>query len=114
METCLVNSSTEEIIQMLKNYIESLLVINHIGTDKDKIKRYAKSHVNQVVAIVKKHNYDLFSKLSGNICLDLLIYWRNIGINDPNEWAETHLYQILIGISELRYSDFDEMNDNDD
>jgi hypothetical protein len=114
METCLVNSSTEEIIQMLKNYIESLLVINHIGTDKDKIKRYAKSHVNQVVAIVKKHNYDLFSKLSGNICLDLLIYWRNIGINDPNEWAETHLYQILIGISELRYSDFDELNDNDD
>lgn len=114
METCLVNSSTEEIIQMLKNYIESLLVINHIGTDKDKIKRYAKSHVNQVVAIVKKHNYDLFSKLSGNICLDLLMYWRNIGINDPNEWAETHLYQILIGISELRYSDFDEMNDNDD
>lgn len=112
METCLVNSSTEEIIQKLKNYIESLLVINHIGTDKDKIKRYAKSHTNQVVAIVKKHNYDLFSKLSGNICLDLLIYWRNIGINDPSDWAENHLYQILIGISELRYSDFDEKNDN--
>ncbi len=112
METCLVNSSTEEIVQKLKNYIESLLVINHIGTDKEKIKRYAKSHTNQVVAIVKKHNYDLFSKLSGNICLDLLIYWRNIGINNPSDWAENHLYQILIGITELRYSDFDETNDN--
>jgi hypothetical protein len=112
METCLVNSSTEEVVQKLKNYIESLLVINHIGTDKDKIRRYAKSHTNQVVAIVKKHNYDLFSKLSGNICLDLLIYWRNIGINDPCDWAENHLYQILIGITELRYSDFDETNDN--
>jgi len=112
METCLVNSSTEEIMQKLTNYIESLLVINHIGTDKEKIKRYAKSHTNQVSAIVKKHNYDLFSKLSGNICLDLLGYWQNIGIGNPYDWAENHLYQILIGISELRYSDFDKTNDD--
>lgn len=112
IETCLVNSSTEEIVQKLKNYIESLLVINHIGTDKDKIKKYAKSHVCQIVAIVKKHNYELYSKVSGNICMDLIPYWKNIGINDPNEWAEIHLYNILIGISELRYSDFDKMNDD--
>lgn len=112
IETCLVNASTEEIMQKLKNYINSLLVINHIGTDKDKIKKYAKSHTCQVVAIVKKHNYELYSKVSGNICLDLLPYWKNIGIDNPYEWAEHHLHNVLIGICELRYSDFDEINDD--
>jgi len=111
IETCLINSSTEEIVQKLKNYVESLLVINHIGTDKEKIKRYAKSHVCQIVAIVKKHNYELYSKVSGNICLDLIPYWKKIGIDDPNAWAEEHLYNVLIGICELRYSDFDDSND---
>lgn len=114
MRTCLINSNTNELIQLLKSYLNGVLVINHIGSDKDKIKRYAKSHVCQVVAIVKKHVCEIFSKLSGNICTDSTKYWNQIGINDPVGWAEGHLIEVLLGISELRYSDFDLTNDGDD
>ena len=114
MQTCLINSNTNELIQQLKNYINGLLVINHIGSNKDKIKRYAKSHTCQVVAIVKKHSCDLFCKLSGVICTDSKKYWNDIGINDPTSWAETHLTELLIGLSELRYSDFDVTNDKEE
>lgn len=113
MQTCLINSNTNELIQELKNYINGLLVINHIGSNKDKIKRYAKSHVCQVVAITKKHCCDLFCKLSGNICSSTTEYWQKIGITDPSLWAETHLNELLIGLSELRYSDFDMNNDEE-
>lgn len=114
MQTCLINSNTNELVQELKNYINGLLVINHIGTNKDKIKRYAKSHTCQVVAITKKHCCDLFCKLSGCICPSTTQYWQNIGINDPSLWAETHLTELLIGLSELRYSDFDMTNDKEE
>lgn len=112
MRTCLINSNTNELVQSLKNYINGLLVINHIGSDKEKIKRYAKSHTCQVVAITKKHICEIFSKLSGTICTDSTKYWNEIGIKDPIEWAENHLTEVLLGISELRYSDFDMTNDN--
>lgn len=111
LQTCLINSNTNELVQQLKNYIIGLLVINHIGSNKDKIKRYAKSHTCQVTAIVKKHSCDLFCKLSEVICTDSKKYWNDIGINDPISWAETHLTELLIGLSELRYSDFDITND---
>ena len=114
MQTCLINSNTNELIQQLKNYINSLLVINHIGSNKDKIKRYAKSHTCQVVAISKKHACDLFCKLSGTICTDSLKYWQKIGIEDPTAWAESNLTELLLGLSELRYSDFDATNDNEE
>lgn len=114
MQTCLINSNTNELIQELKNYINGLLVINHIGSNKEKIKRYAKSHVCQVVAITKKHCCDLFCKLSGTICTSTTEYWQKIGITDPSLWAETHLNELLIGLSELRYSDFDASNDNEE
>lgn len=107
MQTCLINSNTNELIQELKNYLNGLLVINHIGSNKDKIKRYAKSHTCQVVAITKKHACDLFCKLSGTICTDSKKYWKEIGIDDPTSWAEIHLTELLLGLSELRYSDFD-------
>lgn len=110
MMTCLISSNTNELIQQLKNYINGLLVINHIGSNKDKIIKYAKSHTCQVVAITKKQSCDLFSKLSGLICTDSRKYWREIGIEDPNEWGENKLTELLIGISELRYSDFDTAN----
>lgn len=111
MQTCLINSNTNELIQQLKNYINGLLVINHIGSNKDKIKRYAKSHTCQVVAITKKHACDLFCKLSGVICTDSIKYWKKIGIEDPTAWAESNLIELLLGLSELRYSDFDMTND---
>jgi hypothetical protein len=114
MQTCLINSNTNELIQLLKNYLNGLLVINHIGSNKDKIKRYAKSHVCQVVAIAKKHSCDIFCKLSGNICTDSVKYWKEIGIEDPNSWAEHHLTELLLGLSELRYSDFDTTNDKEE
>ena len=114
MQTCLINSNCNELIQQLKNYINSLLVINHIGSNKDKIKRYAKSHTCQVVAISKKHACDLFCKLSGTICTDSLKYWQKIGIEDPTSWAETNLTELLLGLSELRYSDFDITNDTEE
>ena len=114
MQTCLINSNTNELIQQLKNYINGLLVINHIGSNKDKIKRYAKSHTCQVVAITKKHACDLFCKLSGVICTDSIKYWKKIGIEDPTSWAETNLTELLLGLSELRYSDFDMTNDKEE
>lgn len=114
MQTCLINSNTNELIQELKNYLNGILVINHIGSNKDKIRRYAKAHTCQVVAIVKRHICDIFSKLSGTICTDSTKYWNEIGINDPIGWAETHLAELLIGLSELRYSDFDSTNDKDE
>lgn len=114
MQTCLISSNTNELIQQLKNYINGLLVINHIGSNKEKIKKYAKSHTCQVVAISKKHACDLFCKLSGTICTDSIKYWRKIGIEDPTAWAETHLTELLIGLSELRYSDFDITNDTEE
>ena len=114
MQTCLISSNTNELIQQLKNYINGLLVINHIGSNKEKIKRYAKSHTCQVVAISKKHACDLFCKLSGTICVDSIKYWKKIGIEDPTAWAETHLTELLIGLSELRYSDFDITNDKEE
>lgn len=114
METCLINSNVNEVIQLLKNYINGILVINHIGSNKEKIKKYAKSHVCQVVAIVKKHSCDMFCKLSGVICTDSMKYWKSIGIENPQEWAEHCLVELLIGLSELRYSDFDANNDNED
>ena len=114
MQTCLISSNTNELIQQLKNYINGLLVINHIGSNKDKIKRYAKSHTCQVVAITKKHACDLFCKLSGAICTDSIKYWKKIGIEDPTSWAETNLTELLIGLSELRYSDFDMANDTEE
>lgn len=114
MQTCLISSNTNELIQQLKNYINGLLVINHIGSNKEKIKKYAKSHTCQVVAISKKHACDLFCKLSGTICTDSIKYWRKIGIEDPTAWAETHLIELLIGLSELRYSDFDITNDTEE
>ena len=113
MKTCLINSDTNELIQSLKNYINGLLVMNHIGTDKEKIIKYAKLHVSQVVGIVKKHTCDIYSQLSGTICTDTVKYWKQIGIDDPTEWAETHLVEVLIGISELRYSDFDMQKKNE-
>jgi len=114
METCLINSNVNEIIQLLKNYMNGILVINHIGSNKEKIKKYAKSHVCQVEAIVKKHSCDIFCKLSGQICTESLKYWKKIGIENPSAWAEMHLVNLLIGLSELRYSDFDSTNDNDE
>ena len=114
MQTCLINSNTNELIQELKNYLNGLLVINHIGSNKEKIKKYAKSHVCQIVAISKKHACDMFCKLSGAICTDSKKYWEEIGIDDPTLWAETHLTELLIGLSELRYSDFDTTNDKDE
>ena len=114
MQTCLISSNTNELIQQLKNYINGLLVINHIGSNKDKIKRYAKSHTCQVVAITKKHACDLFCKLSGTICTDSIKYWKKIGIEDPTSWAEINLTELLIGLSELRYSDFDMTNDTEE
>ena len=113
MQTCLINSNTNELIQLLKNYLNGLLVINHIGSDKDKIKKYAKSHTCQVMAIVKKHVCDIFCKLSGTISIDSKKYWSLIGIDDPVFWAEKHLTELLIGISELRYSDFDMSDENE-
>lgn len=107
MQTCLINSNTNELVQQLKNYLNSLLVINHIGSNKEKIKRYAKSHTCQIVAITKKHACDIFCKLSGVICTDSRKYWKEIGIEDPTSWAEMHLTELLLGLSELRYSDFD-------
>ena len=86
-------------------------MINHIGSIKDNIKRYAISHTCPVLAIVMNHACDLFCKLSGVICTDSKKYWNDIGINDPTSWAETHLTELLIGLSELRYSDFDVTND---
>ena len=114
METCLINSNVNEVIQLLKNYINGLLVINHIGSNKEKIKKYAKSHVCQVVAIVKKHSCDIFCKLSGVVCTNSMKYWNSIDIDDPYGWAENHLVELLIGLSELRYSDFDNTNDKDE
>lgn len=114
MQTCLINSNTNELIQQLKNYINGLLVINHIGSNKDKIKRYAKSHTCQVVAITKKHACDLFCKLSGVICTDSIKYWKKIGVEDPTSWAESNLTELLLGLSELRYSDFDMSNDTEE
>ena len=111
MQTCLINSNTNELVQLFKNYLNGILVINHIGSDKEKIKRYAKSHVCQVSAIAKKHVCDLYCKLCGAICTDSLKYWKEIGINDPNAWAEARLVELLLGLSELRYSDFDATND---
>ena len=111
MQTCLINSNTNELVQLFKNYLNGILVINHIGSDKEKIKRYAKSHVCQVSAIAKKHVCDLYCKLSGAICTDSLKYWKEIGIDDPNAWAEARLVELLLGLSELRYSDFDATND---
>ena len=49
--------------------------------------------------------------MSGTICTDSIKYWKKIGIEDPTAWAETHLTELLIGLSELRYSDFDITND---
>ena len=114
METCLINSNVNEVIQLLKNYINGILVINHIGSNKEKIKKYAKSHVCQVVAIVKKHSCDIFCKLSGVVCTDSMKYWKAINIENPHEWAEHCLVELLIGLSELRYSDFDTSNDEDE
>lgn len=114
METCLINSNVNEVIQLLKNYINGILVINHIGSNKEKIKKYAKSHVCQVVAIVKKHSCDIFCKLSGVVCTNSMKYWNSIDIEDPYGWAESHLIELLIGLSELRYSDFDNTNDKDE
>lgn len=114
METCLINSNVNEVIQLLKNYINGILVINHIGSNKEKIKKYAKSHVCQVVAIVKKHSCDIFCKLSGVVCTNSMKYWNLIDIDDPYGWAENHLVELLIGLSELRYSDFDNTNDKDE
>ena len=56
----------------------------------------------------------MFCKLSGAICTDSKKYWEEIGIDDPTLWAETHLTELLIGLSELRYSDFDTNNDKDE
>lgn len=106
MQTCLIQSSTDNVIEKLKNYITNLLVVNHIGTDKEKIVLYAKAHVIPTMSIIKNAYCELFSKLSGQICIDLKPYFKNIGINDMNEWIEDQLIILLINISELRYSDF--------
>lgn len=114
MQTCLISSNTNELIQQLKNYLNGLLVINHIGSNKDKIKRYAKSHTCQITSIIKKHSCDIFCKLSGTICMDTVKYWKELGIEEPIVWAENHLTELLLGLSELRYSDFDLSNDIDE
>ena len=112
MMTCLINSDTGELLQKLKNYLNGLLIKNHIGDNKEKIKKYAKAHVCQVVSITKKHSSSIYRQLCGKICIDTLPYWKNIGIADPEGWAEKCLIELLIGISELRYSDFGEDEDN--
>ena len=109
--SCLINSSTNELTQKLKYYMNGLLVINHIGSDKEKIKKYAKSHVCQIMAIIKKHLTEIFTKLSGEICTDLTKYWNEIKIENPNQQLESYLVELLLGLSELRYSDFDVTND---
>ena len=112
MMTCLINSDTGELLQKLKNYLNGLLIKNHIGDNKEKIKKYAKAHVCQVVSITKKHSSSIYRQLCGKICIDTLSYWKDIGITDPEGWAEKCLIELLIGISELRYSDFCEDEDN--
>lgn len=108
METCLVKSSTQELRWKIENYVQSLLVLNHVGTNKEKIHQYAKNHANQIVAIFRKHNFQLYSDLSENICMDLKPFLHNIGIEDITSWVEGNLYDCLIAISEIRYSDFEE------
>lgn len=106
METCLIKATTQELRVKIENYVKSLLVINHIGTDKDKIKKYAMSHTSQIVAIFRKHNFQLYSELSHNICMDLKPFLHTAGIGDIEEWVENNFYTCLISLCELRYSDF--------
>ena len=75
--------------------------------DREKIKKYAKSHVCQIMAIIKSHLTEIFCKISGDICTDLGKYWNEIKVENPDQQLESYLTELLIGLSELRYSDFD-------
>ena len=111
--TRLVQTATNELCQNLINYLIHLLIVNHIGTDKDKIKKYAKGHVNQIIGIVKKSLNETYCDIAGQVCLDSTKYWKSAGIDDPTEYVFTRLSDLLINISYLRYSDFDSSNDGD-
>lgn len=107
METCLIQSATNSIVEETKLYLNNLLIINHIGTNKEKIKKYAKGHIRPVMGIVRKECCDLFCRLSGQISTDTLKYWKKIGIEDPSNWTEQQLSTLLLDLSDLRYSDFE-------
>ena len=106
MMTCLIQSSTNELVKELKYYINNLLVVNHIGADKEKITKYAKGHVTPLIGIAKKSCCDLYSSLSGQICTSTEKYWSKINIENPRGWAEDQLIKLLLDLSDLRYSDF--------
>lgn len=111
--TKFIQTTTNELSQSMINYLGHLLIVNHIGTDKDKIRKYVKGHVNQVMSIVKKDLSDVYCDLSGQVCLDIGKYWKMAGVDNPTEFVSQKLYDLLINISYLRYSDFDNTNDND-
>ena len=111
--TRFIQTASNSLSQNLINYLGHLLVVNHIGTDKEKIRKYAKGHVNQILGIVKKSMSEVYCDLSGQVCLDSTKYWKSAGIEDPMEFAFNELSDLLINISYLRYSDFDSTNDTD-
>ena len=110
MQTCLVRSSANDVLKELKAYITNLLIMNHIGTDKEKIRKYSISHVPTVISIVKKSLCNTYTNLSGKVCLDTKGFWEKTNISDSTEWCNEKLTDLLINISELRYSDFDTQN----
>lgn len=110
MQTCLVRSSTNELMRELKMYVTNLLIMNHIGTDKEKIRKYAIAHIPTVVSIAKKSLCNTYTNLSGKVCIDTNVFWNKTCIDDPNDWCNEKLTDLLINISELRYSDFDTQN----
>lgn len=109
--TKFIQTTTNGLSQNMINYLGHLLVVNHIGTDKEKIQKYTKGHVNQVMAIVKKELSDIYCDLSGQVCTDIGKYWKMAGVENPTEFVTQKLFDLLINISYLRYSDFDASND---
>ena len=105
MMSCLIQSETNALLEKLTSYVNNLLIMNHIGTNKEKIESYAKSHVSQLAGITKQFYCECYNKLSGDICMNISKYWKKLNIN-PTEWTYEHLVELLIGVSELRYSDF--------
>lgn len=105
MISCFTQSETNTLMEILKSYINNLLVMNHIGTNKEKIESYAKNHVSQLAGITKQFYCECYNKLSGDVCVDTLQYWKEINI-EPMGWTYDRLLEILIGVAELRYSDF--------
>lgn len=106
LTTCITNLATQDLANQLRYYLANLIVVNHIGTDEQKIKQYARVHVTPIIGIGRALMCSLYRNISGTTIIDLKRICQQAGIENDEKWIEEKLTELLYDLMDLRYSNF--------